>query len=1405
MRPRTLTCIFQVLCLLAIGQLALWTQPAHAADGPTCADIPLTTSQDGRDFVLDECYTHQFDYAGDTYTVSVFYTEDPTIQDEVGGVTQCEADELQDCEHALEVLDSDGDGNNDYAVQVAEQIEIMVPYYLNRSLPVIENTTDFYVQIAEETGNGFILVPNGLQLDDDYVETTNILKVRGNAFHEGQHLVQDKFNTTIGWQTWFTEGIARTAQDRTDADYDALTSSNYLNQFDNVLVNSTGVREKDILTIKYDATTWWTWFMDQYAAPGESEPGIGWEAIRDFYDEVEAETNHSLDALEDYVAAQGSTFEEDFIDYTLALYAYEYNPADPRLAFLDAEVNSQTDGLKNYDQVGGAFAFTEENVVVQPRSSVYYEHNPGGQCDFVAFTFKNNAATQAFSVMTVDSAGTLVDRWTTRSSEWTRTVNADGLDRVVGVITGLDGPADDEMTIGRGCVTPELQIKRPTTNALAYVGEADNPRQFLVRLGVTGKNGSGVAGFTKDDFTVQISDGGTSIEANVVNALYVQDDYWLLVQAPHQQEGAETGQFYDLSVELTSSISDTQPLAVLYVERTLDKLIVLDRSGSMADGGRLEAAQNAAVLMTYELDESDQGAYVPYSDDAVVEEPLALMQPGQLFNMAAAIQSTTASGSTSIGDGLLAAADEEDALGLADHACVLVLLSDGYENEPELWADVEDQVTDNECFMEVVGLGPTANEALLQQIAASSLGGGFYDFAPVSGGVPIDSSIQSGEELSWENYLSRVFDMKATRAAGRQRMMSDLGSESTGVFPFAVDPTTDELVVSIAWQQPSNTHFISLFDPSGVPLPPAGHQSIASSNTAEVWRETAPQPGQWTLLVTGLAQQYHVSASGRTLLELHLFTGQPGQDPLQGVKVPILANLAGLGKPITGASVTATITSPAGVQKQVTLFDDGTHIDMEANDGVYGNWYTQTSGGETVVADPGGVVEGEEPVSRGSYLVSAVAQWSGLRREAEASFLLREADDDDGDGFPTWWEKENGLDPNDPTDPLDDPDGDGLPNRCEWTEGTDPQNPDTDGGGESDGSEIPNCIPGTQDPLDPRDDRVGPVKGMVAIPRADVDGTPIIHLELAGLPDETLQDVDIYFRLAEDPSAEWELLAADLPPAPDWSQPVAGLGKLPAAAEFRIVPTFVTASEAIATGHVMDSGTVILSSDPYPPQGSVVIVQAPDTFSTRVDLLIEASDTSHLHGADDDRQALPEGTPPGRLLMRLSTDPAFAGVSWQPFQAEVRDFDLGSLQPGEFVTVYVQFMDEASNISDDVAGDTSDTTRYLPAQIAATIDYSYRMASGDAASGQFSLLDDGSFVDSSTETGRWFFQTVPATRFILLYDTGFACNAAMVGELTPPDSLRGPRLCRDGSGDSGSWVGTLLATDDPDGDLGEFN
>jgi uncharacterized protein (DUF1800 family) len=65
-------------------------------------------------------------------------------------------------------------------------------------------------------------------------------------------------------------------------------------------------------------------------------------------------------------------------------------------------------------------------------------------------------------------------------------------------------------------------------------------------------------------------------------------------------------------------------------------------------------------------------------------------------------------------------------------------------------------------------------------------------------------------------------------------------------------------------------------------------------------------------------------------------------------------------------------------------------------------------------------------------------------------------EDADGDGLPKWWEEENNLNDNDPTDADSDNDHDGLTALQEYNGGvnsTDPNNPDTDGDGLTDGEE----------------------------------------------------------------------------------------------------------------------------------------------------------------------------------------------------------------------------------------------------------------------------------------------------------------------------------------------------------------
>ncbi|MGD8625753.1 MAG: VWA domain-containing protein, partial [Anaerolineae bacterium] len=778
--------------------------------------------------------------------------------------------------------------------------------------------------------------------------------------------------------------------------------------------------------------------------------------------------------------------------------------------------------------------------------------------------------------------------------------------------------------------------------------------------------------------------------------------------APDDIAGAQTGFFYDLIVHLDDYDTDTENNALLYVEQTLDKVLVLDRSGSMGNNGKIEAAQNAAALMVNELSDDDQGGYVAFDENDYLREALNGMDVGShRQDMETAIANETPGGSTSIGDGMQRAAQEHDANGIADNACTFVLMSDGHENAEAYWDDVEAGVVDNGCALDVIGLGPQANEDLLQQIAGAGGGGGArasgasdgsYEYAPDTGMVSIHTP--SGIlPLGWQNNLSRIYDYKTTRAAGRQRITSDTRT-STGVeiYPFEVDVTTDELVVATAWQTGTVNADIRLVDPDGMQLPNT-FSRLSTLGTNLVWRVPTPKPGSWMLSVRSLPQEVYVSASALTDLQLHLFTGANVPDAYPGMLVPILVSFVNLGQPALGAQVEALVTAPNGAQKVVKLYDDGAHGDTLPDDGVYGNYYMVTSLGEFVPADPTSYGDGAEPSSVGSYLVDAVGVWNGHRREAQGGFVLQEADDRDGDRLPTPYEEEHGLDPDDPNDATMDHDHDRLSTACEFKIGTHPLNPDTDLGGEIDGSEVPNCVPDVQDPHDPDDDNAGHFRGLIATPEATVD-TPFIHLSLVGLTGGTFDTMDLYRRTYDGNGMllqDWEMIADDHNQMTYMDRAII-TGRI---YNYRAIPAVMPPVRSVSyDSRTMESPMVLAQDDPYPPEGSIVIDEGAETTEdTLVTLSIVADDLSPEHGSLG-TDPIP-GSPSDELMMRLSNSDDFTGIAWQPYQPTVENWDLGALSPGDEATVYLQLMDAAGNVGASGLGmqdsiRLAGTTIYLP-------------------------------------------------------------------------------------------------------------
>jgi hypothetical protein len=254
------------------------------------------------------------------------------------------------------------------------------------------------------------------------------------------------------------------------------------------------------------------------------------------------------------------------------------------------------------------------------------------------------------------------------------------------------------------------------------------------------------------------------------------------------------------------------------------------------------------------------------------------------------------------------------------------------------------------------------------------------------------------------------------------------------------------------------------------------------------------EPGEWQVRFTGDAgtapgawYEVEETLTLGSFLQTAYGTGDTTDDFRTGI--------AFIGDPDSVRAATARITDPAGNERSVELGP----IDPD-----------ELNIGSQVVL--GAIIDDPQPA--GSYRVVLhleLTEADGSLRTFEwiEGGYVAPLRDTDGDRISDTIEEHNFLDPNDPTDGAIDHDHDGLTTAAELVDhGTLPGEWDTDGGGESDGSEVA----AGRDPLELADDRpektcveLIPTPAPGATPAATPESTPKPVPELeAKLPDAVL-------------------------------------------------------------------------------------------------------------------------------------------------------------------------------------------------------------------------------------------------------------------------------------------------------------
>lgn len=272
--------------------------------------------------------------------------------------------------------------------------------------------------------------------------------------------------------------------------------------------------------------------------------------------------------------------------------------------------------------------------------------------------------------------------------------------------------------------------------------------------------------FTVEEYSLAGIDSNPRLDARIANnALTAAQDVEIVATVFDSNRNPLTASrtlVENFPSRTTQSVVFTWPEPIAKTIRSCavptDVVLALDLSGSMNDDGGtppepVTSVLNAASAFVARLSAQDRVGVVTYASNAVLRRQLTQDSAGARSTITSfAINPAEETGSTNIGDALLAARSELDSARHNDDARkVLVLLTDGLANAPdetpERYAlDAADSLkaTDTEIF--TIGLGNSVNENFLREVSS---GEGYY-FRAVSAAT-IDRIYQSVTEAICED------------------------------------------------------------------------------------------------------------------------------------------------------------------------------------------------------------------------------------------------------------------------------------------------------------------------------------------------------------------------------------------------------------------------------------------------------------------------------------------------------------------------------------------------------------------------------------------------------------------------------------------------------------------------------
>ncbi|KAH6933999.1 hypothetical protein HPB50_019392 [Hyalomma asiaticum] len=371
-------------------------------------------------------------------------------------------------------------------------------------------------------------------------------------------------------------------------------------------------------------------------------------------------------------------------------------------------------------------------------------------------------------------------------------------------------------------------------------------------------------------------------------------------------------------------------------------VLVLDVSNSMKRNERMKFLKEATTRYVQDIEDgSKRLAIITFSTNATVHHPLMSVDADTRQGFLDTIKELKPDRRTCIGCGLQEALEVLTTRDETPEGGIIVLMSDGGENESPKLSDVMPLLTAAKVEVSTLALGAMAEENL-EKLATATRGKAFF-FEDLKGNTALRmetafveaTTTQAGADKDYVTFIDaeRTFMNKLEE---NFTLESSLGN-NTVVVVERVKPTSGHMTVT-------------LIDPSGQECDKCADHGVDRMKKIVV--PSPAQPGVWTI---------RVDIPGSQEAEVNVQVKSRGKDPNSEpirvncrmasleVRKPdeaiIYADVSKGKKVVLDATVVAEVNGPNPPHKStVALLDDGKDPDIAADDGTYSGYFVQFTG-----------------------------------------------------------------------------------------------------------------------------------------------------------------------------------------------------------------------------------------------------------------------------------------------------------------------------------------------------------------------------------------------------------------------------------------------------------------------------